>query len=112
MIERSLFPATRQDVAAALAAHVGVARGVTAKALAERLGVHERKLRDLISELREEGIAVCGKPESGYYIAENAEELEETCQFLRSRAMTSLHLEARLRKITLPDLLGQLKLRT
>lgn len=112
MIGRSLFPATRQDVAAALAAHVGAGRGIAAHELAERLGCTERKLRDLISELREDGIAVCGKPDTGYYIAENAQELEETCQFLRARALTSLHLEARLRKITLPDLLGQLKLRT
>ncbi len=109
---RPLFPATRQDAAALLARHVGAAKGIRAEALAAELGVTERKLRDLVSELREEGLAVCGHPSTGYYIAQTAEELEDTCRFLRSRAMHSLVLEARLRKIPLPDLLGQLHLRT
>lgn len=111
-MNRSLFPATAQDVAAALQAHIGALNGVRAEDLAAQLHLPVRQLRDHITALRAEGMAVCGKPESGYYIAANAEELEETCQFLRSRALHSLHLEARLRRITLPDLLGQLKLRT
>lgn len=112
MIARQLFPATAQDVAAALQRHIGATNGIRADDLAAELHVPVRHLRDLITALREEGTAICGKPETGYYIAANAEELEETCQFLRSRAMHSLHLEARLRRIPLPDLLGQLKLRT
>ena len=59
-----------------------------------------------------DGVAVCGTPETGYYIAATAAELDQTCAFLRSRAMRSLTLEARLRQIPLPDLLGQLHLRT
>ncbi|MBI2313550.1 MAG: hypothetical protein HYU77_13705 [Betaproteobacteria bacterium] len=110
---------TRDQVLAVLSRHVGAERGIHVEALVREVTgdllpdpVAERRLRAIISELREEGIAVCGHPSTGYYIAETAEELEASCQFLRSRAMHSLVLEARLRKIPLPDLLGQLKLRT
>jgi predicted DNA-binding transcriptional regulator YafY len=108
----TLFPPTRHDVMAALSRHIGAEKAIHADDLAELLGIDARKLREFISELREEGVAVCGHPSTGYYIAANAEELEETCQFLRSRAMHSLVLEARLRKIPLPDLIGQLHLET
>ena len=37
---------------------------------------------------------------------------ERSCMFLRKRALHSLGLEAKLRKISLPALLGQLNLNT
>lgn len=92
--------------------HLGRRAGVTATVLANKLRVTERTLRLLISRAREEGTAIVGTPETGYFIASTAAELEECCRFLRSRAMHSLMIEARLRKIPLPDLLGQLHLRT
>lgn len=101
-----------QQLLAVLSRHVGRAAGIGAQALAGQLDMPERQLRDRISELREHGVAVCGHPTSGYYIAATAEDLERTCAFLRARAMHSLVLEARLRNIPLPDLLGQLHLRT
>lgn len=104
---------TRTDVLAALQAHVGQANGVSAAALADYLGIEERTLRQHITDLRrEDGVAVCGHPSTGYYIAGTAQDLERTCAFLRARAMHSLTLEARLRKIPLPELLGQLTLET
>lgn len=103
---------TRTDLLAYLAHHVGAANGATCAAIAGNLHTDERRVRALISELREEGVAVCGHPSTGYYIARTPEELERSCQFLRSRAMHSLHLEARLRRIPLPELLGQLHLET
>jgi biotin operon repressor len=92
--------------------HQGRTNGVSAQRLAARLQVPERLLRELISKAREEGTAIVGTPETGYFVAETAEELEQCCQFLRARAMHSLHIEARLRQIPLPDLLGQLRLNT
>ena len=71
-----------------------------------------RQIRTYISDLRDTGMAICGTPKHGYYIAANAEELEETCAFLHNRAIHSLMLESRLRKIPLSDLLGQLHLPT
>lgn len=101
---------TKADVLAVLEFHMGKHYGIGARDLAEHLGIPPRRLRQLISELREDGHAVCGLPESGYYLAETVAELEQCCAFLRSRAMHSLVLEARLRKVPLPELIGQLKL--
>ena len=94
------------------AQHIGAAKGISAARLAAACCTSERMLRTLISEAREEGIAICGTPSTGYYIAETAAELEACCAFLRSRAMHSLRIEAQLRRQPLPDLLGQLHLQT
>jgi len=92
--------------------HRGQARGIKALHLAAETGLAERSLRRLISEARNEGVPIGGTPETGYYVAQTATELEDCCRFLRARAMHSLHLEARLRKISLPQLLGQINLET
>jgi biotin operon repressor len=92
--------------------HQGAANGITAEALAAVLDTTKRHIRTLVSELRLEGIAVCGHPKTGYFIAANDAEIEDTCKFLRSRALHSLTLESRLRKVTLPDLLGQMRLKS
>lgn len=107
-------PLTEQEaqVLAILHEHIGNKHGISAQALAWRAGVRERQLRALVSNLRERGVGICGTPSTGYFIAETAEEVEKTCQFHRDRAMHSLHIEARLRRIPLPDLLGQLKIPT
>jgi biotin operon repressor len=94
------------------AGHHGAASGITAKALAEIAGVTARDVRHQVTALREEGIAICGHPKTGYFIAANAEELEITVEYLKARALHSLHLVSRLTKIPLPDLVGQLKLKT
>lgn len=103
---------TKHDLFSVLAPRVGSHNGVSVDALARQLGSTPRHVRTLVSDLRMEGIAVCGTPKSGYYIAATPEEMEETCQFLRHRAMHSLQLESRLRKIPMPDLLGQLHVPT
>ncbi len=92
--------------------HIGKDNGLGVAALSRQLGVAARQVRRYVSELRQDGIAVCGTPRNGYYIARSADELEETCQFLRQRALHSLTLESRLRKLSLADLVGQLHLRT
>lgn len=93
-----------------LSAHQGRDRGISAEALAARAGIPERRLRALIGELREEGIAICATPETGYFMAVTPEELQESCKFLHDRALRSLLLASRMQRISLPDLLGQLKL--
>lgn len=105
-------PATPDQLLFVLSHHIGKGNGISVKLLALRFGVEERQIRKLVSALRNRGEAVCGTPAHGYYIAVDAEELQETCEFLRSRAMTSLKLESRLRKIPLVDLIGQLHLPT
>jgi predicted DNA-binding transcriptional regulator YafY len=92
------------------ARHIGRERGISAKLLAYELNVTERRLRHLVSEAREAGIPLCGRPEDGYFIARTAEELQETCAFLEHRALHSLRALSRMRRLSMPELLGQLKL--
>lgn len=103
---------TKDQLLALLAAHIGRARGVGAQAIADALGCRKRQVRHLVTALRMDGRAVCGHPSAGYFMAETDEELEQTLRYLRDRAMTSLALESRLRKTSLADLLGQLRLPT
>lgn len=92
--------------------HTGAANGINAEALARKLGTDTRTLRSLVSEARNEGVAIASTPETGYYIARTSDELDQCCAFLRSRAMHSLRLESQLRRIPMPELLGQLHLPT
>ena len=94
----------------ALSAHQGRQNGIGARELAAQLGIPPRQLRKLISAAREDGIAICGKPSSGYFVPVTAEELQETCAFLEHRAMHSLRKLSRMKRVALPTLLGQLML--
>lgn len=102
----------RTSVLSVLQGHIGAGRGITAKGLAATSGMTEREVRAQVSALREEGIAVCGHPSTGYFIAETSAELDNTVEYLTSRALHSLRLASRLTRIPLPDLIGQLKLKT
>jgi hypothetical protein len=50
------------------------------------------------------------KPDTGYFMATSAAELDETCRYLRSRAVYGLLIESRMRRVSMPALLGQLSL--
>lgn len=94
----------------ALSRHQGRDKGISAKALAADIGVPPRQLRRLVSAAREDGIAICGKPGSGYFVPVTPEELAESCAFLEHRALHSLRLLSRMKRVSMPALLGQLKL--
>lgn len=101
----------------ALAMHRGAANGVHARELVrgicgETSSALERQLRDVIVVLRSRGEHLCGTPESGYYMADSEAELLTTTRFLYDRAMTSLSQVAAMRRVSLPDLRGQLRLPT
>lgn len=49
-----------------LSSHIGSANGITVKALAQHLDCPERAVRYLVTELRDEGVAVCGRPNTGF----------------------------------------------
>jgi biotin operon repressor len=100
---------TSSQLITVLSRHIGKGNGIGVKQLALQLDTKERHVRTLVSELRDEGHAICGTPKSGYYIAATPEELEETCTFLHNRALHSLALEAKLKRI---PLLGQLHVPT
>lgn len=99
-------------VLSTLSRHIGKGNGISVKQFTQMTGISPRVLRSYISDLREAGHAVCGKPRDGYYIAETPEELEETCRFIRSRSMHGLRMESQMRKIPLQDLIGQLHIPT
>ncbi len=109
----------KNDVLMALRNHIGEQQGVRSDVLvAEITGqpnpdpVAERHLRKLVTELRLEGFHICAHPKSGYFIAANDEELNQTCEFLYERAMASLTQVSRMKNVSLPDLRGQLHLPT
>ena len=95
-----------------LSHHIGKGNGISVMRLHQQTSIIPRGIRTLVSELREEGHAICGTPKDGYYIAANAEELEETCRFIRRRSMHGLRMESQMRKIPMADLLGQLHVPT
>lgn len=105
------------DVLKALRNHQGKDNGATAASLvAEIIGrvgiaVHERVLRAHVQTLREAGHHICADPVHGYFIAISDDELEETCCYLYGRAMTSLKQIAAMKRVSLPDLRGQLRLK-
>lgn len=100
--------ATSNQLIAALSGHVGKGNGISAKVLAARLDMDDtRPLRKLISQAIEaDGVAICGTPRDGCYLAATAEELVETIEFHDHRAKHELKKAGRLRRM-LGDLFGQ-----
>jgi biotin operon repressor len=101
---------TKHDLLVSLQQHIGRNNGVKASALAAALNIPPRQVRTLVTELRMDGYAVCGIPGEGYYIAATAKEIQDTCDFLHSRGISSLTLESVMRKCTVPELSGQQRL--
>lgn len=102
----------KHEFLARLAWHTGASYGITARELAGQCEITEREVRRHVSELRDEGIAVCAHPRTGYFIAQTPAELDMACNYLRRRALHSLMLESRMRKISMAELLGQIKVPT
>ena len=105
----------RVALVSALAAHVGEASGIHAEDLARVITgdggpAAQRRLRAAIEELRREGFQICGRPETGYFLADTEAELNRTCNFLYDRAMTGLAQVAAMKRVALPELRGQLQL--
>lgn len=100
-----------------LGRHIGVAKGVTVVALCQELKasghpVCERRVRTLVEELRNQGHHVCAHPKHGYFLAETMAELDETVSFLFRRGMASLRQIGAMRRVSVPDLAGQLRIPT
>lgn len=112
LLPRQITPAT---VLAALQRRIGAANGMTAAQLVYAITdsghtADERRLRQVIEQLRNEGHAICAHPAAGYYLAASADDINKTCAFLVGRAMTSLRQVSAMKHVALPDLYGQLGL--
>jgi len=72
-----------------------------------------RELRRIITELRYDG-ALIGETRSrqggGYYLARSTSELEEFFSRRTREAIKKLYMVSRMKKIALPEMLGQLSL--
>lgn len=93
-------PPNKADLAALLEKHIGKDHAISTTAIAVDLCCDARRVRELVTDLREEdGIAVCGHFNTGYFIAATVDELLEECAFHRARALRSILTEAKLRHI-------------
>jgi len=107
---------TSDSILRALTHHIGRDKGIEIETLVweachrEPTQARQRKAREVIAELREQGLHICAHPSEGYYMAANEHELNDTCEFLYARAMKSLVQIAAMKRKSLPDLRGQLNL--
>jgi hypothetical protein len=106
---------TCQSVQSALTRHVGREAGVTARELVVEIcgawsAGAERELREVVVELRTQGIAVCAHPASGYFIARDQAELQLCINFLVERIRTTAGQVRQLQRLAKPDLHGQRRL--
>ena len=74
-----------------------------------------RNIRELITVMREEGVPICSsfsQNGGGYYLAAAGSELANYLRKTERRALLILMRNAKIKKISLPNYLGQLKLET
>lgn len=102
-----------------LSRHIGQENGVKATRLAQEVrdsliasAADERAVRTAVVALRKSGHHICAHPSTGYFLAANEDELIKSCAYLFDRAMCSLEQVAAMRRESLPDLRGQLRLPT
>ena len=72
-----------------------------------------RRLRIIIDKLRDRGDAICSassRTGGGYYLPSVGSELKDYCSRRRRKNLKGLVQEARMLKISLPELLGQIEL--
>jgi hypothetical protein len=116
---RGFGPQEENEVLRILARHIGPDRAIgmaelfeeaTGQPVAHKIN-DTRELRHTISNLRRAGVPVCSaswKGMQGYYLALGPEDLESFCKRLERRGLKSLAQAAALRRLALPELLGQL----
>jgi hypothetical protein len=100
-----------------LEGHKGQENSVPKKNLVDRVNQHwplyplnERTIRQTIKHLVEFHGHWIGSSPKGYFMVQTDQELMGVCKYYRGYGLSALHIEAKLRKISLPALLGQLSL--
>jgi hypothetical protein len=112
---------TRNRLWAELSSHIGEANAIGMSAL--YVAVYDRPwsnrindtraIRTLITSLREEGVPICSVATSGaggYYLAAAGSELANYLRRTERRALLILMRNAKIKKVSLPNYLGQIKL--
>ena len=104
-------------IMAILEGHKGQENSVSRKDLVDRVNQHwplfpvcERTIRLTIKHLVESHGQWIGSSPKGYFMVQTDQELMGVCKYYRGYGLSALHIEAKLRKISLPALLGQLSI--
>lgn len=111
--DAAALPAEEKTLLAILKLHVGRARAIKVSFLSHLSGAGERGVREMLKHLTEDhgvGIASTTEAPFGVYLIETADELNDYCDNLQSRGLSVLRRAAVLKKLHLPELLGQLAL--
>lgn len=68
-----------------------------------------RIIRSLVQQLEREGVPVVARnsKDGGYYLATSDEQIDRRARWFRKRAMTALRREARLRKMSVEQMIEQ-----
>ncbi len=113
-------PAVCSQVMQILSRHIGAAKAIGMDALHERVFGEApgskingtRRLRRVIEHLRLEGNPICStnRGGGGYYLPATNSELDDYLGRDKRRALRVLHKIARMKKIGLFELLGQMQL--
>jgi len=102
-----------------LEAHQGREFSIRCKDLVEKINgeyrftpfeISGRKIRATIKHLIESRGEWIGSGSKGYFMIQTDEELLTVCKYYHGYAMSMLHVEAKLKKTSLPALLGQLSM--
>jgi len=104
-----------------LSRHIGRGKAINMAALFQEIfGVAPRntitgtrRLRKIITRLRAQGVPICSAADmesGGYYLPAAGSEMENYCGRLRNQALKKLAQEAVLRRMALPQLLGQIQM--
>ncbi len=102
-----------QAVMKILRKHRGRQSAVKVDRIVQLTGINERQVRDIVRHLIHEHRAPVGSSTQkpyGYYWIVSGEEAEATVKALERRGISVLTRAADIKRITLPELLGQLKL--
>lgn len=108
---------TREEFLRVMQLHIGAENGASVRQIVQEIRLDlvpvpgaERQVRKIVEELRREGEHICAHPTRGYFMARTAKELEETCEYLTHRAMTTLTQVSGMKRVSVPDLVGQMRL--
>ena len=121
MAQKKDLPAAKIKLQAILLNHVGPENKIGMGALYRQVfetdfnhRINDTKaLRNLITELRAEGLAVmsdCSSTGAGYWVAASQSEITDYCNRMQSRALGILRRAAAIKKISLPEYLGQVQM--
>ena len=118
-MKKELEDQYKKDLLMEITRHVGRFQAVSMARLYEQVFgqpwkskiTDTRNVRRIITALRKDGVPICSRPSKnggGYYLASASSDLEDYCMRLRRAALRKLGMEAKIRRTSLPELLGQL----